>query len=254
MKLFVRTILVVLLSLVVVATPVNAGDVLDPGDIAIIGFNFDNEDEFAFVCLKEISAGTEIRFTDQGWKSTGGFYIADYDGPLSWQTPSAGCKLGEIVKIRVGDFSTNMSFNTNGDQILVYQWINSSPVFIFGLNSDGYNWTDANSEFNSAIPSGLDISNTIAITEIDNAIYIGPNSFTTPGDALSAIVNKSNWTGSDTVRQIMPSGSFSFTTTAVELSNFSAETMGESAPWWMLVGLVVIPILLLVVKRQKRNC
>ena len=54
MKLFVRTILVVLLSLVVLASPVNAGDILGPGDIAIIGFNFDNEDEFAFVCLKEI--------------------------------------------------------------------------------------------------------------------------------------------------------------------------------------------------------
>ncbi len=68
MQKFVGTILVIVVCLVAFTSPVTAGDVLGPGDIAIIGFNFDNDDEFAFVCLKDISAGTEIKFTDKGWK------------------------------------------------------------------------------------------------------------------------------------------------------------------------------------------
>ncbi len=254
MQRIIGTILVIVVCLTVFASPVSAGDVLGPGDIAIIGYNFDNDDEFAFVCLKEVFAGTEIRFTDQGWKTNNTFWVGDNEGPLSWQVPSTGCKLGEIVKIRVLDYSTNMSLSSNGDQILVYLWINSSPLFIFGLNSDGFNWTDANSENNSAIPSGLNSSNSIAISEIDNAIYTGPKSFNTTADALAAIVNKANWSGSDTVRQTMPTGSFSFTTTAVGLSDFSAETGEENAPWWIIAGLVVVPVLVMVVKRPKRDC
>ena len=46
---------------------------LSPGDIAIVGFNFDNTDQIAFVALTEIPSGTEIKFTDDGWLSTGSF-------------------------------------------------------------------------------------------------------------------------------------------------------------------------------------
>ena len=253
MQRFVGTFLVIVVCLAFFASPVNAGDVLNPGDIAIIGFNFDNDDEFAFVCLKEISAGTEIRFTDQGWKSTGGFLDVDNEGLLSWEAPSTGCKLGEIVKIRVLDFTSNIKFSINGDQILAYQFINSSPKFIFALNSDGFNWTDATGENNSAIPTGLDGSNSIALVEIDNAIYTGNKSFTTTADALAAIVNINNWSGSDS-RMVIPTIPFSFTTTAVHLSDFSAETGEETASWWIIAGLVIVPVLIMVVKRPKRNC
>ncbi len=261
MQRFVGTFLVIVVCLAVFTSPVNADDVLNPGDIAIIGFNFDNDDEFAFVCLKEISAGTEIRFTDQGWKSTGGFLDVDNEGLLSWEAPSTGCKLGEIVKIRVLDFTSNIKFSTNGDQILAYQFINSSPKFIFALNSDGFNWTDATGENNSAIPSGLDATNSVAIVEIDNAIHTGGSEFFTPAKtfdspsaALASIVIKENWKGSNDVRQDMPTGSFSFTTTAVHLREFSAKTGGQSAPWWIIAGLVIVPVIIMVVKRPKRNC
>jgi hypothetical protein len=258
MQKFVGTILVVLVCLAVFASPVIAGDVLGPGDIAIIGYNFDNDDEFAFVCLKEVSAGTEIRFTDQGWKTDNTFLGFEKDGPLSWQAPSTGCKLGEIVKIRVLDYYTNMSLNPNGDQIIVYQQLETGTKLIYALNAAGPNWmAEATNENNSSIPnalSSLTPSPLISITAYDNAIYIGSKSFTTTTDALAAIVDINNWSGDNSVRQTMPTGSFSFTTTAVHMSEFSAEVGGESAPWWALVGLVIIPILILVVKRPKRNC
>ena len=42
---------------------------LEAGDLAIIGFNGDNPDQFAFVLLVDIESGTEITFTDSGLKS-----------------------------------------------------------------------------------------------------------------------------------------------------------------------------------------
>lgn len=39
-------------------------DTLSPGDIAIVSYNADDPDTFAFVALRDIGAGTVIRFTD----------------------------------------------------------------------------------------------------------------------------------------------------------------------------------------------
>ncbi|RME41816.1 MAG: hypothetical protein D6796_15335, partial [Caldilineae bacterium] len=55
------------------ARPIRAATILSAGDIAIIGFNFDNPDEFAFVLLADVQAGTAITFTDNGWRSDNTF-------------------------------------------------------------------------------------------------------------------------------------------------------------------------------------
>ena len=75
MKIFIRTILVIVVCLVVMTTSVQAQTTYEVpvGGIAIIGFNFDDPDQFAFVCLAPIPAGTEIRFTDNGWQSSEAF-------------------------------------------------------------------------------------------------------------------------------------------------------------------------------------
>ncbi|WP_280817651.1 hypothetical protein [Methylorubrum extorquens] len=39
---------------------------LAAGDIAIVGYDADNPDDFAFVVLRDIEAGTAISFTDNG--------------------------------------------------------------------------------------------------------------------------------------------------------------------------------------------
>ena len=46
---------------------------LSAGDIAIVGFHSDNPDNFAFLLLVDIEAGTEITFTDSGVKTDGTF-------------------------------------------------------------------------------------------------------------------------------------------------------------------------------------
>ncbi len=235
--------------------------VVPAGGIAIIGFNFDDADEFAFVCLVDIPAGTEIRFTDNGWIAGNTNKFRTDEGTISWYTPG-GCKLGQVVMVNPknpphnnnisGTFSLD---DKNGDQILVYQYLSGSLNHIFAINSKGTDWQPTSSDKStSARPPGLDNTNSIALDEIDNSVYIGPTSFTTTTGALAAIVNKANWEGSDTVRKTMPTGDFSFTTTAVELSEFSAATEGDSAPWWIIVVLIAVPAAILVFRRPKKEC
>jgi hypothetical protein len=260
MQKFVGTILVVLVCLAVFSSPVTAGDVLGPGDIAIIGYNLNKDyNEFAFVCLKPVAALTEIRFTDMGWKSNQTFRFVPEEGIISWYD---GCYLGQVIKIIPSQHTQNTTyrflFTNAGDQIFVYQYFGGINTVIFGLNAGGADWqSTSDSDYNSALPSSLASlipSPSISLTSYDNAVYTGSKSFTSPSEALASIVNPANWTGDASGPQSMPTGDFSFTTTAVHLSDFSAETGGESAPWWVLVGLVIIPILVLVVKRPKRNC
>jgi hypothetical protein len=257
MQKFVGTILVIVVCLAIFTSPVTAGDVLEPGDIAIIGYNSDDTSQFAFVCLKEITAGTVIYFTDNGWvTTTTPPSFRSGEGKLTWDTPG-GCLLGQIVTINQYDLTMEGTFqlSNTGDQILVYQGSDTAPNFIFAINFEGTTWQGSASSANtSARPPGLDATNSVAIAEVDNAIYNSTKSFNTTADALAAIVNIKNWTGDNSVRQTMPTGSFSFTTTAVHLSEFSADSQNQAAPSWIIAGLVVIPILVMVLKRPKRNC
>jgi hypothetical protein len=240
-------------------TPTPVPFIVPPGGIAIIGYNFDGDDEFSFVCLTKIPGGTIVRFTDQGWTLNNSFLTFDFDGSFSWTVPSSGCEIGQIFTLLVNNFFTNMSLSSNGDQIIVHQHPSDQPInLIFALNAAGLNWmTDATNENNSSIPSVLSAltpSPVVSITTFDNAIYNGTKSFSTTTDALAAIVNVNNWTGHNTTRQTMPTGSFSFTTTAVEVNEFKADTNGVSTPWFVIVGLVVIPTLVMLWKKPKRNC
>lgn len=68
------------------------------GDIAIVGYNLESivEDDFTFVLLRDITSGTNIKFTDFGWCSgvdITGFQSANpcgastgslSDGAISW--------------------------------------------------------------------------------------------------------------------------------------------------------------------------
>jgi len=257
MQRLISTFLVLLVLSGAVVGTVKAGDTLGPGDIAIIGYNSDDTSQFAFVCLKDISAGTTVYFTDRGWKATStppSFFVGE--GKLTWEAPG-GCSLGEIVVINEFDLPMTGTFklSNSGDQILVYQGPDNSPNFIFAINFEDNKWqVNASNANTSARPPGLDETNSIALDEIDNSVYIGPTSFTTTTDALAAIVNKANWEGSDTVRKTMPTGDFSFTTTAVELSEFSAATEADPAPWWIIVVLIAVPAAILVFRRPKKEC
>ncbi len=257
MKNITYTILVILCLLSVIATPVQAGDILGPGDIAIIGYRFGSSAEFSFVCLKVISAGTEITFTDNGWKSNQTFRTGE--GFISWIAPSGGCELGQVINIKKSDDPfTNISFDVNGDQIIGYQGSLLTPTLIFALNSYQDGWQDdATNTYSSSQPTVLKILNpspSIAIQQTGYAIYSDTKrDFTSISEALTFVTDPANWTRSTSPLE-MPTGDFSFTTTAVHLSDFSAETGGEFIPWWGFIIILIIPIAFFTVKKPKRDC
>ena len=174
------------------------------GDIAIVSFNFDNPDALSFVALTDIDAGTEIHFTDKGWLASGQFRSGE--GSFTW-TAAANVLAGTVVSPVV----SGVAFAATGDQILAYQGLASNPTFLYGLNSDGSvgEWqTDATSANTSALPSGLVNGTTaIALPEIDNTIYNGTTTGT-KAELLAAIGDASNWLGSNSTRQTLPTANF----------------------------------------------
>ena len=263
MQKFVGTILVIVVCLVSLSTSVQAQTTYEVpvGGIALVGFDFAN-DYFAFVCLSPIPMGTDVLFTDNGWSSSLNNFRTG-EGTNLW-SPVTECKLGDVIFTSSGALSqyqgTTMSLSTSGDQIFVFQKkIDGSPRLIFGLNSDGDDWLPNSTYPNvnqSNIPNELAILTpkpAVAIPEKDYGYYQGPRGFDTTTEALASITNSSNWKSSDSALTI-PTTPFSFTTTAVHLSDFKATTERETAPWWIIAGLVVIPVLVMVFKKPKKDC
>ena len=132
------------------------------GDIAFVGFNLDGNDSFAFILLKDVIAGTQIKLTDCGVSNpniiscngVGG------EGTATWYAPAA-MSAGEIVTLP-GSFITGSSLSSIGDQIFAYQGTEVSPIFIAAVHSNieaGTNdsdWDSTNTtNANSALPDQL---------------------------------------------------------------------------------------------------
>ena len=174
---------------------------VNPGDIAFVMFNFDNPDAFAFVALADIAAGEQIKFTDNGWTSGGGF--RSNEGTMTYTTPSGGLTAGQVVEPPV----SSVAFAASGDQILAYQ---GSTSFVAAINSEGSGvWQSSATDSNtSALPSGLVNGTTaVAVNEVDNARYTGTLSGTRE-ELLAAINNKDNWEGDNSNRYSWDRGSF----------------------------------------------
>ena len=151
-------------------TALAAGTTLSAGDIAFVGINSDGDDGFSFVVLKEITAGTSIYITDNGWNDDGsGFSAYDGDGIIKWTADSA-LSAGTVVYIKtsnngvVTDGSGNtyldatsgtviwidtndnelvysnetisrfITISYTGDQVFLYQGTHTNPVLITGIH------------------------------------------------------------------------------------------------------------------------
>lgn len=137
------------------------------GDIAIIAYNADNvPDNFSFIPLKDLAAGTLINFTDFGWTSeSNGFQLscnvfgtsgAVADGAITWTAPAGGVLLGRQVTIACGGTSPSashgtevglqgtvnapteyMSLSPGGDHIFAFQGTLASPTLITAIAMNG---------------------------------------------------------------------------------------------------------------------
>src|SRR5262245_44395969 len=102
---------------------------LIPGDIAIIHYNSDAPDTFAFVFLRDVEAGTTVNFTDNGWLAGGGFRAGE--GTVTFTAASA-IAAGTVVPL------TGLDLDEAGDQIIAYQGSAASPTLLYAIDfADG---------------------------------------------------------------------------------------------------------------------
>lgn len=203
-----------------------AQTVLAPGEVAIVGFNSSGgatTDNFAFILLADVEAGTVIYFTDCGVYSNGCLRLNE--GILKWTAPVGGCLAGTMVQMYTdgaiiqGPGTTNLlvtanpfSLNVSGDQLIIFQHANESELvlpsttacpdqYIFALtNNDAWQVTTDNSH-DSALPPELDATTSVWIP-VSGGVYSNNSSFTcsvytgSAADILEAIVDQDNWLGS----------------------------------------------------------
>jgi hypothetical protein len=208
-----------ILSAALLAMSVSASaHALNAGDIAVIAYNSDGDDNFAWVALTDIAANTSINFTDSSWQdfSSGAFRSSEHldvsgGGRLTWINTSL-LSAGSVVTYS-GKVTANWSvgsatggflnLSNDGDQIFVYQGADASPSFIYGLqfaHGTGIiaSPTVSNSTNTTNIPGALSESadTMFNVGNSDNGFYSGVTSGTRD-ELIIAIGNTSNWTTSN---------------------------------------------------------
>ncbi|MCP4121589.1 MAG: choice-of-anchor D domain-containing protein [Bacteroidetes bacterium] len=175
---------------------------LSAGDIAFLQYNGDGSGTtIKFLALTDIAHGEVIKFTDDGWQSSGNFRGSE--GTVTWTSPGVSC--GSVVSFSEG----GMALSTSGDQIIAYQGISGSPAMISAIQMNGGWDASANSSNTSAVPTGLtNGANCLAISpEADNAKYNGTLTGT-KASIRSAINTPGNWLANNSSAQTF-SGIFS---------------------------------------------
>jgi hypothetical protein len=218
---------------------------LSAGDVVIVGWNAtDNstntvsaDDNFDFLLLKDVAAGTQVYFTDLGWigsafqqnenngcSATTG---AVSDGCVKWTASTAmnagtqvrvDCKVnltassGTITGIlQAGGVSTYMSLATGTDQIFAFQGSLASPTLIAAVQYGSGSWTAgviAACSTSSSISNdpGLSVGSYAMLytSTLNNNYYSGTTVSGTASILRTAILNTSNWTGNDVTTFTFP--------------------------------------------------
>ncbi|SEP78438.1 Por secretion system C-terminal sorting domain-containing protein [Hyunsoonleella jejuensis] len=188
---------------------------LSVGDIAITGVNTQNPDQFSFVLLTDVTAGTTINFTDFGWLSSGSFNTSFNEGVVTWTASLATSCGTEIIITDIGgnnysslNFSgsaigsaaetdAGFALSGGGDQVIAYQGTLAAPTLLYAVHVANNNgWTDATDTSNSAVPGGLTDSVNAMTFNRDNCIY---NRSVLANQALiiNAVADATNWSGAN---------------------------------------------------------
>ncbi|NCC51260.1 MAG: hypothetical protein EOM20_08600, partial [Spartobacteria bacterium] len=144
--------------------PVNRTN-LQAGDIAIIGYQAQDTDRFAFAALVDIPEFTQITFTDSGWSGAPTDAFNGGEGSLLWTSPTGGIFSGVVVEftnmstaspyVSTGTVAKSGSWNLGAtDSILAYQGEFADPRFIYGVLWNGA-WGGAESDLPSHLTNGI---------------------------------------------------------------------------------------------------
>ncbi len=220
-----RKILLSLATFLFIIQVTAQGTILKPGDIAIIAFQSDNNDQFAFLCLVDLAPNTQIQFSEKGWNGSldTAAFVSTTEGVHTWTAPSIGISKGTAITISfnnlgkspIANYGTVQSsaaakLSTTGDELLVFQGSASSPNFIYAFGSRSW--------INAGIPnsnqSWLPFPLVNGITARDfktqsHDQYFKLTNYSGSKDSiLAAIGNINNWTRSNTRFSSLPDWNF----------------------------------------------
>ena len=189
----------------------HAQTTLSAGDIVFTAINTDNNDRFAFVALVDISEGTDIVFTDEGW--TGSDFRGINEDTGIWTAPAGGITAGTVIEIEGATVTGGGTWQdealdslADGDQILAYQVFPGSTNFIAGIGAGAGsgNWIDTGTPdaSKSYIPEPLGLGTNVVGFTSDNGYFSGLSTNTASGLARY-ISDDSNWT-LDSITRVWP--------------------------------------------------
>ena len=82
-----------LLFFSITSSAVYAQTTLSAGDVAFLGYNTDangtEDHSFSWITLEDLSAGTVIYFTEEGWNANGNTWYGSSEGHYSWTATGA---------------------------------------------------------------------------------------------------------------------------------------------------------------------
>ena len=116
---------------------------INAGDIAFVGVNATNPDQFAILALNAIAAGDGFYITDGGITGASGIassYFRATEGFVQYTAPAGGIAAGAVLLITAGDGSSpSVSLNGGGSAGFVTLLANSSNAtsnFTFSASGD----------------------------------------------------------------------------------------------------------------------
>lgn len=145
------------------------------GDVAVVGANGDNPDQFTVVALNDLAAGDTFNFTDNEYNGTS---FNSGEGDVTFTVPAGGIAAGTVFEPLNGSTTNNsgsFSLSTSGDEITLY--VGSTVLYLYNFSSTA---------FPAGVP-GVDLAN------VDNSDYDDVRSFSTPADAFAALQNSANY-------------------------------------------------------------
>ncbi len=209
--------------------------VLGRGDPVIVGVNANRdascggptvEDEVSFFCFKDITTGTTIDLTDNGYERQFPTLWGDGEGTIRASRIGATIPRGTVITFRFpgsggyyaiapdaswGFTSLNgagnfLNMNSGGDQLFFGQagvWnagagandATYSGTWLFGFSTNAaFPWSAANTTQRSNLPFGMDCFSMAPTSATDYSKYIGPQTLATQRDWILRIEDPVNWT------------------------------------------------------------
>lgn len=208
----------------------HAQTTLQPGDVAVIGYNFKDPDQFSFIFLKHVVAGTVVLITDSGYDATTSAFRAG-EGYLTYTVPAGGKRAGEIVTypddagfVQKG-VSGFFGFSADGDQLIFFQGTFLSPVFIYALTVSNDDWTSNTiNNNNSNLPPGLtDGVSALWQSKIVNSRLNCTGVALDKSLFLTQITDEARWDRSNTTRVSLPDITCDYTPLSIDVNKIETE-------------------------------